>query len=186
MRKAELTALVFEIWSFTGISTKLMAQDLERRLAEYCPGMSTLQYGVMRMLEHRPFTLRELSDKMSLAPSTLVPVVDRLESEGLLVRGKDPEDRRRAPLELTDHAQQILIGIPDVYVQDHLVDALHTMGAEKSHELSQLLQELVRQLDQDKGLVEHVLSNSTHVANRIDRCSAKGALPRSPNSPKAS
>ena len=60
----------------------------------------------LRLLQHTPFTLRELSDRMLVTPSTLVPVIDKLESEGLLVRGKDPDDRRRTPLELTERARE--------------------------------------------------------------------------------
>ncbi len=176
MRKTEIASLAYEIWSLTGMSAKLMSRDMEQRLSEYCPGISMLQYGVLRLLEHYQFTLRELSDRMMLSPSTLVPVIDKLENEGLLVRGKDPEDRRRTPLELTDQARQTLLSIPEVHKQDRLIDVLETIGPEKSHTLSQLLQELVRLLDDDKGLVEHVLSNSTQYVNRMDRCGTKGAL----------
>ena len=66
--------------------------------------------------------------------------------------------------------------MPEIHKKDRLIDALETMGPEKAHTLSQLLQDFLRQLDEDKGLVELVLSNTSQIANRIDRCSAKGAL----------
>ncbi|MGH7201801.1 MAG: MarR family winged helix-turn-helix transcriptional regulator [Planctomycetaceae bacterium] len=37
----------------------------------------------------------ELADRMNIEPSTLVRVLDRMERDGLIVRGNDPHDRRK-------------------------------------------------------------------------------------------
>ncbi len=170
MRDAEFAALAFEIRSFAAIGTKLMAQDLEGRLARHLPGVSGPQYGMLRILSCNPFTIRELSDHMMLAPSTLVPIVDRMEHEGMVVRGKDPDDRRRTPLMLTDHARQMLALVPPVDVQDQLCLALNALGMEKSRQLSQLLQELIRQLAPGHDVVTQVLDVAARAIDGAAGC----------------
>ena len=163
MRIAEFAVLAHQVRSLITISAKLMAHQLEHHLAEHWPGMSGPQYGVLRSLECNPSTISELSERMLLAPSTLVPIIDRLESESLVVRGKDPEDRRRTPLMLTDHARQMLVQVPTDDAQNNLGQALQTMGVEKSQQLSLLLQELVANLANDHTIVERVMTMSTRM-----------------------
>jgi DNA-binding MarR family transcriptional regulator len=170
MRNTEFTALAFQIRSFAGIGTKLMVQDLEERLAERMPGVNGPQYGVLRILSCNPSTIRELSDHMMLAPSTLVPIVDRLEHEGMVVRGKDPDDRRRTPLMLTEHGRQMLAQVPPVDVSDHLCQALNALGAEKSRQLSLLLQELIGQLAPGHDIATQVLAVSRRATDGVTGC----------------
>jgi DNA-binding MarR family transcriptional regulator len=169
MRNAEWSALAFEIRACAAIGSKLMARDLESRIAQHCPGVSALQYGAMRMLECRPATLKELSDHMMLAPSTLVPVIDRLEGEGLVVRGKDPEDRRRTPLTLTDAARAILSRVPPVDESDALCRALRELGPDQSRQLRRLLLELVERLEPNADIAKHVRASAPRAAESADR-----------------
>jgi len=92
------THLAIEIRILLSIIGKLNLRAMEQRVNESLPGMSLLQYGLLRILASEPCTLSELSNRMMLTPSTLVPAVDKLEREGYVVRGKDPSDRRRTPL----------------------------------------------------------------------------------------
>jgi DNA-binding MarR family transcriptional regulator len=171
MKEAEIASLAYEIWSLTHMSAKLLSRGMERKLATCQPGINLWQYGVLRLLENDTFTIRELSQRMLLAPSTLVPIIDKLESDGLVIRGKDPQDRRRTPLELTPAARRILQDFPE----DHLRQALEALGPDKSRALSQLLQELIRLLDEDSGRVDCVLSQSTQIENRLSHCHKDGA-----------
>lgn len=165
MRDTRFVPLLVEIRSFTGVCTKLMMQDLDEKLAEFWPGMSAQQYGVLRILNCRPSTIRELSDHMMLAPSTLVPIIDRLEAEGLVVRGKDPEDRRRTPLLVTEQARSLLAQVPAVDMGGRLYEVLQRMGMEKARQLSLLLQELIEQLSPGQHIADHVLAMSARVSD---------------------
>src|SRR5690242_4839658 len=140
MITAEFMSLTHEIRVLMGISTKLMMQNLEEHLTRFCPGMSVPAFGVLRNLQCHSSTIKELSDRMMLAPSTLVPIVDRLEKDSLVIRGKDPDDRRRTPLMLTDSARHLLAEAPEFDAQNRLGQALQAMGPEKSQQLSRLLQ----------------------------------------------
>ena len=50
----------------------------------------------------RPVTLSELAEMLSCVRSNITQLVDRLESDGLVRRVADPEDRRSVRAELTD------------------------------------------------------------------------------------
>ncbi|MCL5998898.1 MAG: MarR family transcriptional regulator [Chloroflexi bacterium] len=154
-----------------GISTKLMVQDHEAHLARCWPGINVPQHGVLRILQHHPLTIKELSERIMLAPSTLVPIIDRLESEGLVVRGRDPDDRRRQPLALTDQARQMLDSLPRVDLWEGLSLALQSLGLERSRQLSQLLQSLVTELSHNPQIAQRVLAMSTQAAEERDTCS---------------
>ncbi len=175
MTDAEYAALAFEIRSFAGIGVKLMIHDLDQRLAEHLPGISGPQYGVMHILNCNPSTIRELSDHMMLAPSTLVPIVDRLESEGMVVRGRDPDDRRRTPLMLTEHARHLLSQVPPVDANDRLCKAMNVLGADKSRQLSQMLQELIALLAPELNIPAHILAVSARLQQGFGPCSPGNA-----------
>lgn len=185
MRNTEYARLAFQIRSFAVIGAKLMVQDLEGRLAKHLPGVSGPQFGVLHILSCNPSTIRELSDHLMLAPSTLVPIVDRLESEGLVVRGKDPDDRRRTPLMLTEHARQMLALVSPVDTHDKLCNALNALGVEKSRQLSRLLQELIRQLAPEHDIVTQVLAVSARATDSATGCrpDAQGTPPDGSSTP---
>jgi DNA-binding MarR family transcriptional regulator len=52
-------------------------------------------------------TLKELSGKTGLAPTTLTSMVDRMEQSGLIFRCADKSDRRKTILRLNDNAKEL-------------------------------------------------------------------------------
>lgn len=52
-------------------------------------------------------SLRELSDRTNLAPTTLTSMIDRMEEGGLVSRAQDPQDRRKTLLMLTEKARDL-------------------------------------------------------------------------------
>ncbi len=52
-------------------------------------------------------SLRELSDRTGLAPTTLTSMIDRMESSELVCRIPDRNDRRKTLLALTDRARSL-------------------------------------------------------------------------------
>jgi len=135
--------LTIEIRTLLTVITKLTLRDLEQRLAEAVPGLSPLQFGVMRLLAREQCTLSEISAKLMITPSTLVPVVDKLERDGLVVRGKDPHDRRRTPLVITERASGLLVAIPACDPSDMIAQGIEHIGEHKARQLHKLLNELL-------------------------------------------
>ena len=74
---------------------KPIRKDVERRLVSAGQGMTMLQCGILRHLEHASLTINELARRMMIKPPSLVAVVDALERGGYLQRKVDPTDRRR-------------------------------------------------------------------------------------------
>jgi DNA-binding MarR family transcriptional regulator len=57
---------------------------------------------IMTIAGHQPLSQRELSGQLRVDPSDLVNVIDILERAGFVSRERDPHDRRRYLLRLTD------------------------------------------------------------------------------------
>jgi DNA-binding MarR family transcriptional regulator len=93
-------------------------------------------------------SLKELSARMHLDPSTVTGVVDRLQKRGLLVRATDPEDRRRVVLSLTAEGAQLLKGAPHP-AQGQLLHALHAMDLERVKGLNETLKQLAADMEVD-------------------------------------
>lgn len=151
--------LATEIRILISIIAKLNLRAMEQRLNETLPGMSVLQYGLLRRLSDEPCTLSELSNRMLLTPSTLVPAVDKLEREGYLVRGKDPNDRRRTPLIVTEAGRRVLQTIPPIHDDDAFVRSVEALGPVQAERLRALLHALLLGVAGDQALVEALLAN---------------------------
>lgn len=54
------------------------------------PQFNALQF----LVDEEELTVSELSNRLYLAPSTITDLVDRMEKNGLVIRKKDPKDRR--------------------------------------------------------------------------------------------
>jgi MarR family transcriptional regulator, organic hydroperoxide resistance regulator len=84
-----------------------LAVASRRVIALYRPllepmGLTHPQYLVMLALwQHEPLSLRRLSELVSLDPTTLSPLVKRLEAVGYIVRQRDPDDERNLNVSLT-------------------------------------------------------------------------------------
>lgn len=59
-------------------------------------------------------SLREISNRTSLASSTLTSMIDRMEGQGLLRRAPSPADRRVTLIYLTDEARRLREKYEDV------------------------------------------------------------------------
>jgi DNA-binding MarR family transcriptional regulator len=65
-------------------------------------GLTYPQYLAMLVLwEASPRTVGALGEALDLESSTLTPLLKRLETQGLVVRARDPEDERRVIVTLT-------------------------------------------------------------------------------------
>ena len=66
-------------------------------------GLTHPQYLVMLALwQDAPMSVKELSRRLQLDPGTLSPLLKRLESQGLLRRGRDASDERLLAVTLTE------------------------------------------------------------------------------------
>lgn len=156
MRTDDFYTTAMEVRILTAIVTKKALRALERRLDLASIGVSGLQYGIMHALSAHEQTISELSHKFMLDPSTLVPAVDALERKGFAKRGTDPNDRRRAPISLTERGAELATCVPMVDEDDPLVHSLHRMGDVQCEQLLALLRELVRNMPEGEDILQRV------------------------------
>jgi DNA-binding MarR family transcriptional regulator len=139
----DFTRKAREVQIMFGVVHKLGFQAMVQHLTAHGGGISPLQFGMMRMLSMERMTLSELSRKFQLDPSTLVPSVDGLEQRRLIIRVKDPNDRRRQPLELTPEGDNLMRLVPMETDNDPLIVSMRAMGEEKVDQLLTLMRELI-------------------------------------------
>jgi DNA-binding MarR family transcriptional regulator len=151
-------AMEIHMLGFAAAKTTLLAMESQGLLAE--AGISMLQFRVLRTLRRRPYTISELSPMLMVDPSTLVSVVDALERKGLAARGRDPHDRRRVPISLTEGGAKIAACHPSKSPfagQDNpLLQSIDAMGPERAALLLALLRELVGHLPDGEDILKHV------------------------------
>jgi DNA-binding MarR family transcriptional regulator len=80
-----------------------------RRTSEELLGMRMRQYlALSKVRDHAGMTQQELAELMLLDSNAVVLLLNELEDRGYSVRRRDPEDRRRHIVELTEAGQQAL------------------------------------------------------------------------------
>lgn len=158
---------IHEIRILASILLKSSTQAIEKRMSEKGITLSVLQLNILRLLTIETFTNSELSRKMMLDPSTLVPSVDALVKRGYVVRHRDPNDRRRHPLSLTENGRHILHDLHIITDDDPLHQALAGLQAEDVHQLVDLLRAVVRGLPDGEHILDEVqLRLTTHDEQR--------------------
>ena len=153
---------------FTIVAKKAM-HAVEQRLASADASVSGLQFGIMLALNFKEHTISDLSRHFLLDPSTLVPAIDALERKGYAKRGRDPNDRRRIPISLTERGAELLACVPLVDGDDPLFHSLNLMGDEQRHQLLMLMRELVGHMPDGENILERVSSRMDWVHSHTKR-----------------
>ena len=91
-------------------------------------------------------SLKDLSARIQLHPSTVVGVVDRLEAKGLVARKTDSADRRRVKLSLTAAGRALRKKAPHP-AQGRLLMALQSMGDKQIAEIQKSVATLVKAME---------------------------------------
>ena len=75
-------------------------------------GLTPQQYQLLLALKGFPgrdwATVREVAERLQLRHHSVVELVDRAQTEGLVERGPDPDDRRLVRVLLTEHGERVL------------------------------------------------------------------------------
>jgi DNA-binding MarR family transcriptional regulator len=79
-------------------------------------GITMAHWYYLRALEEGPLNQLELSKRVGMASTTAVPALDFLEGQGLVVRTRDPHDRRKYNVSLTDNAERLVNSVMKTFV----------------------------------------------------------------------
>lgn len=156
MKRQEFIAAATEIRILLGLLTKISRQEFQEHLEACGVDISTLHHGVMRLLRHHPYTIKDLSKHMLVEPASLVPVIDELEQRTLVRRTTDPNDRRRTPLILTEQGERMLVTLPTMPASSPFLRTLEMMGDEKITDLLARLRELAEGVSENKEMVSEL------------------------------
>ena len=155
-QRKDFFMMTVEIRILTSVMTRIASRSIEERFNAHKADISGMQYGILRTLAHQSYTLSELSRRFLVDPSTMVPVIDALERKGLITRGRDPNDRRRIPLSLTDQGTALIQNMPFIHEDDVLFKTLDNLGEEKSRQLLSLLREVVKGMPEGEEMLQSI------------------------------
>ena len=94
-----------------GLLILRLARASGRRLGESLQdlGMRAHEFAVLHQLAESGFLSQQaLGEGLRIHPSNLVGLLDALEGDGLIARARDPEDRRRHLVQLTERGRDRL------------------------------------------------------------------------------
>ncbi|MDQ8705987.1 MarR family transcriptional regulator [Streptomyces sp. LHD-70] len=90
-------------------AAELVTADFEQSLRPY--GIKARDYGVLTLLhQHGPLSQQRIGERLKIDRTTMVSVVDDLEGVGLVERMRDPEDRRRYAVTMTEKGRELFGG----------------------------------------------------------------------------
>ncbi len=133
----------YDVRIFQALRRVMRATDMHsRRLSsEYqvtTPQLVALHY----LREYGPMTLRSLAEGVHLSSSTLVGIVDRLESKGLVQRERGHRDRRQVFIVLTGKGNTFLKKAPSP-LQSKLAEALGSIPEDEQAAMAEALERIV-------------------------------------------
>ncbi len=98
-------------------------------------GLTPKHVGVLFEVDARPTSQQALIDSIGVDPSKLVGILNDLEAEGLVVRRRDPEDRRRHIVELSEEGRARLAAAKQASskVEDRLFAGLDAEERKQLH-----------------------------------------------------
>ena len=107
-------------------------------------GLTLSQFGVLEALWHLgPLSQGALARKILKSPANLTTVLDNLERRGLILRRRDPRDRRVLIVEPTDAGAERIARLFPHHVQ-RVVEAFSVLDHHEQHQLGRLCRQLGR------------------------------------------
>ena len=116
-----------------------MSRLIYRRTSEELLGMRVKEFASLAILrEHSPITQQELGDILFVDANNLVLLLNELESREFALRRRDPADRRRHLVEITDEGIRAL-DAAEKGIESVEDDVFAPLSATERAELHQLL-----------------------------------------------
>lgn len=116
----------------------------QSRKVEYETGLTGSQLWVVKTLDGTsPLKVTDLARRMYLHPATMVGLLDRLESKGMVQRTRSDKDRRVVHIAITDKGRELVRNSPEIS-QGLLVNGLEPLSEKKIKVISAGLEQIVK------------------------------------------
>jgi len=135
-------------------ATDAVTTRMHRHLAD--TGLTLSQFGVLEVLYHKgPLCQRDIGQKILKSSGNITLVIDNLEKRKLVAREKDPTDRRRLSVKLTDKG----LGLITALFPIHAAEAAQTFAVLDDDEMT-VLGRLLRKIGKANALVPETNNRS--------------------------
>jgi DNA-binding MarR family transcriptional regulator len=101
----------------------------------------------------RGVTISTLSAMMDVTSPTVTPLIKGLESNGLIIRYNDQEDRRVVRVQLTEKGNEVTKEAVEFY-KKRFMGLYDYLGEEKSAQLSELLEQVHQYVDERDKIIK--------------------------------
>ncbi len=136
------STLVSEI--IDNIRRVFKAVNDQSKKAEHETGITGPQlWAIKTIAENSPINVKDLAGRIFLHPATVVGIIDRLETKGLVTRTRSKGDRRNVDIDLTAAGRKLVAGSPEV-AQGLLVKGLKGLSVKELEEMAECLELLVK------------------------------------------
>lgn len=106
--------------------------------------------------KHEPVTASAIASNIHLSPSTVVGILDRLESKGLIRRNRDLKDRRLVWISLTEQGKVLVSNAPSP-LQDSLAEAIRKLPEAELVMIVESLERIVRLMQMHESAATPIL-----------------------------
>lgn len=145
----------------------LYSRELQRRR-----NLTTTQLATLRRLARRgPVSAGELARAISVSQATITGVLDRLERPGLILRRRDPRDRRRVVVELTAAGEEAVQDSPPP-LHERFMWRLAELPERERREIDRTLRKIVAMMEAEDVEAAPVLASEASLTEAPD---AEGA-----------
>ena len=164
MRVTTKAIIISEIMD--NIRRVFQAVNDKSKKAERQTGITGPQLWAIKVIgDLSPVRVSDLASRMYLNPSTVVGILDRLESRGLVQRNRSDDDRRVVKVQLTRVGKELLVRAPEV-ASGLLVKGLETLTSKELNNIEAGLDKLVSILGAQKLPPQLTLSLEVNLPKR--------------------
>jgi DNA-binding MarR family transcriptional regulator len=127
------------------LAVQRTASDLNQGIAELLKpeGITAPQYNVLRILRgagENGLACREIGDRLVTRDPDVTRLLDRIETQGLIVRARESADRRVVTTRITAKGRALLSRLDEPVAELHVRQLAH-LGQTKLRKLLELLEE---------------------------------------------
>jgi DNA-binding MarR family transcriptional regulator len=131
----------------------LYSRELLRRRNLTAPQLATLR----QLRRNGPLSAGDLARSISVSQATVTGIVDRLEHRELVTRNRDPEDRRRVVIGLTESGAEAVATSPPP-LHERFMLRLAERSEEERQEIDRTLRLIVRMMEAEEVEAAPVLA----------------------------